>query len=122
MTLRNLLPANIVATCLWLISPRGRTVAGSKAAKLRRTPTLMLCAIGMLSAAGPAQAQTYDPNYPVCMQVYGPISYYNCSFTSIQQCTPLAQGRSAECIVNPYYAGPQHKTLPRQHRYRHKAE
>ena len=48
----------------------------------------LIVTIGALLAAAPSQAQTYDPNYPVCMHVYtGDMSgggghWYDCSFTS----------------------------------------
>lgn len=35
-----------------------------------RILALAILAIGAASAALPAQAQTYDPNYPVCLRVY----------------------------------------------------
>jgi hypothetical protein len=65
----------------------------------------------MLSLATPAQAQTYDPRYPVCLQVYqGFVDYYfECAYTSIPQCQMSASGRAASCVVNPYYAGPKSK-------------
>lgn len=54
----------------------------------------------------PAQAQTYDPNYPVCLQVYQSMIdyYFDCSYTSMAQCAASAAGRAADCVVNPYYA------------------
>ena len=61
-------------------------------------------AIGAVSAATPAQAQTYDPDYPVCLHVYGQISYFQCRYTSLAQCNESASGRSALCEINPYYA------------------
>ena len=69
-----------------------------------RIPILAILAIAAASAASPAQAQTYDPNYPVCLHVYGRISYYECSYTSLPQCNMSASGRSAQCVINPYYA------------------
>ena len=36
-----------------------------------RILALAILAIGAVSAAAPAQAQTYDPSYPVCLHVYG---------------------------------------------------
>jgi len=51
-----------------------------------------------------ARAQTYDPNFPVCMQIYGPVGYLDCRYTSLQQCRFLAVGRSATCVENPYFA------------------
>ena len=69
-----------------------------------RMTALAIFAIGSLSAATPGHAQTYGAGYPVCLHVYGPISYYECSFTSIPQCNASASGRSAQCVVNPYFA------------------
>jgi len=59
--------------------------------------------------ASPAQAQTYDPRYPVCLQVYDDMVhfYFECGYTSIAQCAASASGRSAQCVVNPYFAGPK---------------
>jgi hypothetical protein len=79
-----------------------------------------LCAIGTLPMAEPVRAQTYDPDYPVCLHVYGPMNYYSCHYTSIPQCAPLAQGRSAECVVNPYYAGAHRETPLRRYRHHRK--
>jgi hypothetical protein len=69
---------------------------------------LAILAIAPASLAGQAQAQTYDPNYPVCLQIYeGMVHYYfECSYTSMAQCAASASGRSAQCVVNPYYAKP----------------
>ena len=56
-------------------------------------------------AAAPARAQTYDPNYPVCLQTYGiEGGYIDCSFTSLAQCAASASGRAAQCLNNPYFA------------------
>jgi uncharacterized protein DUF3551 len=63
-----------------------------------------LAIFAITAAAAPAQAQTYDPNYPVCLHVYGKITYYECRYTSLPQCNMSASGRSAQCVVNPYYA------------------
>jgi hypothetical protein len=69
-----------------------------------RILALAILAIGAASAAVPAQAQTYDPNYPVCLHVYGPITYYECRYTSLPQCNTSASGRAAQCVLNPYAA------------------
>ena len=69
-----------------------------------RILALALLAIGTISAAAPARAQTYGGGYPVCLHVYGPITYYECAYTSIPQCNATASGRSAQCVVNPYFA------------------
>jgi hypothetical protein len=74
-----------------------------------------------VSASAPARAQTYDPNYPVCLQVYQSMVdyYFECTYTSMAQCAASASGRSAQCVVNPYYAKPNAKPAPR-HKRSHK--
>jgi len=63
----------------------------------------------MLSLTTPVQAQTYDPSYPVCLQIYQGMTdyYFECAYTSIPQCQMSASGRNASCVVNPYYGGPK---------------
>lgn len=65
----------------------------------------------LLLPAAPVRAQTYDPKYPVCLQVYqGFVDYYfECGYTSMAQCQMSASGRAASCVINPYYAGPKAK-------------
>jgi hypothetical protein len=71
-----------------------------------RTLAGLLLAIAMTFGAAPAQAQTYDPNYPICLQVFGRAgNYIGCGYTSMAQCQLSASGRAAQCIVNPYFAG-----------------
>ncbi|MGY2906324.1 DUF3551 domain-containing protein [Bradyrhizobium sp. URHC0002] len=83
-----------------------------------RVVALAILAIGAASAAAPAQAQTYDPRYPVCLHVYGRgASYYECSYTSLPQCNASASGRSAQCVINPYFAHASQDTSAR--RYNH---
>src|SRR5262249_18536151 len=59
----------------------------------------------------PAHAQTYDPKYPVCLQVFQSFKdyYFDCTYTTMRQCQASGSGRSASCVVNPYYAGPAAK-------------
>ncbi|WP_166305040.1 MULTISPECIES: DUF3551 domain-containing protein [unclassified Bradyrhizobium] len=81
------------------------------------------CAVAAFGGvlAGPAAGQAYDPNYPVCMHVYGGRfggNYIDCSFTSIPQCQASASGRGAMCSVNPFFA-PQPPPKRRAHRGRH---
>lgn len=91
-----------------------------------RLPLLTLTAIATLFVATDASAQTYDPRYPVCMHVYtgggggfggGGGSYFDCSFTSLEQCRATASGRAASCDINPYYAFDE---PPAPRRKRHK--
>ena len=72
-----------------------------------RIPVLTMLTIAAALTATPAPAQTYDPKYPVCLQVYqGFVDYYfECGYTSMAQCQMSASGRAASCVVNPYYAG-----------------
>jgi hypothetical protein len=87
-----------------------------------RILALAILTMATAAAAPSARAQTYDPAYPVCLQVYqGMVDYYfECAYTSLAQCNVSASGRAAQCIVNPYYAG--RKTAPprdRRHRRVH---
>jgi len=72
-----------------------------------RILALAMLAIATVSAAPTARAQTYDPAYPVCLQVFQGIAdfYFECAYTSLPQCQMSASGRAATCVVNPYYAG-----------------
>jgi hypothetical protein len=69
-----------------------------------RLVALTILAIAASSAAGPAAAQTYEPRYPVCLRVYGPATYNECTYTSLAQCQATASGRAAECYPNAFYA------------------
>ncbi len=63
-----------------------------------------ILAIGTILAVAPARAQTYDPKYPVCLQIYGiDGGYIDCSYTSLPQCAASASGRSAQCVENPFF-------------------
>ena len=84
---------------------------------LARSLALAILATSVVSLAGPARAQTYDPNYPVCLQIYqgGMTDYYfECAYTSMPQCQASASGRAAQCVVNPYYG--KGKVVPRKKR------
>jgi hypothetical protein len=81
-----------------------------------RILVLAILAIGTASMAAPARAQTYDPNYPVCLHVYGPANYYECRYASLAQCDWSASGRPAQCIVNPYFAHATEQPSRRQYR------
>ena len=68
-----------------------------------RRARFVLVATGLLFSGVPAHAQTYDPSYPVCMQIYGPVGYFDCRYASLEQCRFLAVGRSASCVPNPHF-------------------
>ena len=64
-----------------------------------------ILATGTIFTTTPAMAQTYYPNYPVCLYVYDfGLNYADCSFTSFAQCNATASGRGATCYANPYFA------------------
>lgn len=66
-----------------------------------RPARLALIAAGLVMVSGlPAQA---DSSAPVCLHVYGPITYDDCRYASIEQCRPSASGIAAQCMVNPWY-------------------
>jgi hypothetical protein len=83
-----------------------------------RILALAVLAIGTVSAFQPAQAQTYDPNYPVCMHVVSLGAVYDdCSYYTLAQCNASASGRAAQCLVNPFFANAQ---VPVGRSYRHR--
>jgi Protein of unknown function (DUF3551) len=81
---------------------------------LMRILALAILAIGTVSI-WPAVAQTYDPAYPVCLHVWGPANYYECTYTSLPQCNMSASGRAAQCMINPYFGGAR---VPARRHYR----
>ena len=83
-----------------------------------RNLALAILAGATVSVAGPAAAQTYDPGYPVCLHVYGRITYYECRYTSLPQCNASASGRGAQCVTNPYFANAHEEPAGPRHRHR----
>jgi hypothetical protein len=85
-----------------------------------RIPASPILIIAAVLAATPALAQTYDPKYPVCLQVYQGFTdyYFECAYTSLAQCNMSASGRAASCVVNPYYAGAKASPGRRGHKKR----
>jgi len=81
---------------------------------------VLACAIltiGTMVVAAPARAQTYDPNYPVCLETYGiDGGHTDCSFTSLAQCAASASGRAAQCLTNPHFG--QSRQTPSGRAYR----
>jgi uncharacterized protein DUF3551 len=83
-----------------------------------RRLALAIVVIGTISATAPARAQTYSPNYPVCLHVYGPVTYYECGYSSLAQCAMSASGRTAPCEPNPYVANASEPLGPARRRHR----
>ncbi|MDO9297636.1 DUF3551 domain-containing protein [Bradyrhizobium sp.] len=80
-----------------------------------RVAAFAIVIIATIWTAAPARAQTYDPKYPVCLELYGEDgSVIECGFTSLAQCTQAASGgRSAMCFNNPYFANAAAPAVPR---------
>jgi hypothetical protein len=71
-----------------------------------RIPVLAILSVAVVLAAAPAQAQTYDPSYPVCIHIYDSDGgRIQCGFNSLAQCAASASGQSAQCITNPFFGG-----------------
>ena len=86
-----------------------------------RSLVLAILVLGVVQIVAPAKAQTYDPNYPICLQIYDDMVHYTfeCAYTSMPQCQASASGRNAQCVVNPYFPQTPAKpsaTAPRKKR------
>ncbi|WP_347338692.1 DUF3551 domain-containing protein [Bradyrhizobium guangzhouense] len=75
--------------------------------------TILTVSIALIT--GHAQAQTYDPAFPVCLYVvsFGTTPYYRCSYVTMDQCRATANGQM--CVLNPYYAGAPARESKRRH-------
>ena len=70
-----------------------------------RMSAVTILTIGAILIAAPTRAQTYDPNFPICLQTYGRAgNYIDCHYSSMAQCRLSAWGIAAQCITNPYFA------------------
>jgi hypothetical protein len=78
---------------------------------------LAILVIGMVSAAAPAWAQTYNSIARFCLRTYG-ISGDNtdCCYATLPQCNASASGLSAQCLTNPYFASAREPAGCRRHR------
>jgi hypothetical protein len=74
-----------------------------------RIPALAILMIATVLTAAPARAQTYDPAYPVCLQIYQGWNdyYYECAYTSLPQCNASASGRARTLHHQPVLRGAQ---------------
>lgn len=69
-----------------------------------RMAALAILTLAAVAAAAPARAQTYNPRYPVCMEMYDGFRTFICAYTSLEQCRWSASGMGAVCVINPYPA------------------
>jgi len=80
-----------------------------------RATAWIILATGIMLVPAPVQAQTYDPNFPVCLQAYGGQGdYIDCSYTSLAQCNATASGRGAQCVINPFFTSRPSEGRPRR--------
>jgi Protein of unknown function (DUF3551) len=80
--------------------------------RMMRAMARTILAIATMLAASSAEAQRYDPSFPVCLQTYGMGGgNIDCSFTSLPQCNASALGRAAQCLTNPFFAHPTRKQV-----------
>jgi hypothetical protein len=79
--------------------------------------TILAGLLALLALTSAAQAR----DYPVCLRIYQNYHdwYDECSYDSMAQCRMSASGRAAECMVNPWYKGPEPRQQPRRHRRHH---
>ncbi|OAF05517.1 hypothetical protein AYJ54_01005 [Bradyrhizobium centrolobii] len=69
---------------------------------MRRIMSSILLVGGLLGAL-PSGAQTHDPRYSVCIEVYTVDgSSIDCSFTSMAQGAATTSGQAAQRYANPY--------------------
>ncbi|MGO3932866.1 DUF3551 domain-containing protein [Rhodopseudomonas pseudopalustris] len=79
-------------------------------AVMRRVGLALVSCSAALLVVAEASAQS---SAPYCLHVYGPITYDDCSYISMEQCRPSAVGRPAACMVNPFYTPPQQQRAKR---------
>jgi len=83
-----------------------------------RFPALVILTIATVLTAARSQAQTYSPDYPVCLQALSDNGgYIECGYTSLAQCNQSASGRGGYCLMNPYFASaaPRYRRQSRAH-------
>ncbi|MBH5398377.1 DUF3551 domain-containing protein [Bradyrhizobium sp. CNPSo 4010] len=73
-----------------------------------RALAYLLFVLITMSAPGPAAAQRFGGNAPVCLQEWqwGGGTYNSCQYRSLEECRASAAGRSAMCLENPYAPRP----------------
>ena len=61
-----------------------------------------ILASGTICLTSPSHAQTFDPNYPVCIEIteWGG-THIDCSYTSMPPCQMTASN-NGRCFANPY--------------------
>ena len=73
-----------------------------------------ILASGTILANAPSHAQTYDPNYPVCIQIteWGG-THIDCSFTSMPQCQATASNHGLWLRQSIFPASPRSRQAER---------
>jgi hypothetical protein len=78
----------------------------------------IIFASGAILTVHPTHAQTFDPRYPVCMQLVpnGGGLEWDCEYASLAQCAASASGRAGSCMINPYFAQLSGRAVQRHQR------
>src|SRR5262249_26618830 len=100
--------------CCWPTKSSNRE--SKRRGDVMRLPIGTIIVTAMMLTASAASAQTYDPRYPVCVQVASPDgTSIGCGYSTMAQCQASASGRGAQCFANPYYAPAEKKPSRRAH-------
>lgn len=85
---------------------------------MRTFLSAILALLTLMAVTTASSAQTYAPDHPVCMHVYGEElgDRMDCIFSSLAQCAAAASGLPATCLINPYHAPARQPQRPRQPR------
>jgi hypothetical protein len=63
----------------------------------------IILATGTMLVSAPGHAQTYNPSYPVCAQLWDiQGGYIECAYLSLAQCSASVSGRAGMCLINPF--------------------
>src|SRR5260370_33469958 len=86
----------------------GRAFWGLIVAEEVRIPVLAIVTIATVLTAAPTRAQTYNPDYPVCLHAFAEkAGYIECASTSLPQCNGSASCRAAPAACKSNFASGQ---------------
>jgi hypothetical protein len=79
-----------------------------------RTALFAALPVILISLAGASPAAARD--YPYCLEQYGPTSYKECAYSTMEQCKMSASGRAASCYRDPFYPVYEEPRVERRYR------
>ncbi|WP_458760845.1 DUF3551 domain-containing protein [Afipia sp. TerB] len=82
-----------------------------------RTALLATLPLLVITMAGASPASARD--YPYCLEQYGPVSYRECAYSTMEQCKMSASGRAASCYRDPFFPVYEEPRRERRRHYRH---